>query len=93
MLIIKALNHPQSKNFLIKASQIINTIIADIIPETKKPIIPPITVPKITIHSASINRALLPPTRSLPAIQRTGVKTIALTITCISNPTKFKVIN
>ena len=92
MLIISAFSHPQSKKCLIKPSHIINNIIDAIIPETKALNTAPITVPKTTIHKASMNLAFEPPTRILPAIQRTGVSTKTLIIMLINMVSTFNAI-
>ena len=92
MLIMNAFSHPQSKKCLIKPSQRIKIIIEAIIPEKNALKTPPITVPRTTIHKASINLALLAPTRSLPAIQSTGVNTKTLTIMLTNKISRFNVI-
>jgi len=56
--ITSAFNHPQSKKRLISASQIMNIMGAAIKPPTKAPTAAPITVPRTTIHIASVNLAL-----------------------------------
>jgi len=64
-----ALPHPQSKKCLTRASQRINDIIAPIMPEKKAPRIAPITDPRTTIQTASLNLAFSAPTKALPASQ------------------------
>ena len=81
--IMSAFNHPVSKKCFTKASQMNSTIMPARMPEKRYWINPPITVPRITIQSASVNFALSVPAKSLPEIQRTGAKITMLTIICI----------
>ena len=70
--IANAIIHPQSKKCLISASQITNIITAAIRPLLKAPTTAPITVPRTTIHIASVNFAFSLPASALPANQSTG---------------------
>jgi hypothetical protein len=63
-------------------------IIAAIKPPMKLPMTAPITVPRITIHTASVNFAFSFPTSALPANQRTGATIIVPTTIWINSATR-----
>ena len=79
--IAKAITHPQSKNFLTRANQMTNIMIAASKPKpgSNAPIIALIAVPRKTIHIASMNLALSDPTSHLPASHRNGATIIVPT--------------
>jgi len=87
--IASAINHPVSKKCFTNASQTNSTMIAAIIPAKRYWKIPPITIPRTTIHIASVNFALSLPASSLPAIYRTGDRIMMLMIKFITNVSKL----
>jgi len=89
MLIASAFHQPQSKKCFINDSQIKSTIIDAIIPVMKKFNTAPITVPKSTIQTASVNFALSLPDKNLPTIHNTGDTTTTLIIISNNRASKF----
>jgi len=88
--IARAFSHPQSKKRLTSASQIINWIMEAMKPLKSDPKNAPMTVPRITIHMASVNFALSFPESALPESHNTGDSIMTLIITWMTNKSKFR---
>ncbi|MGD0331197.1 MAG: hypothetical protein ABSB40_12280 [Nitrososphaeria archaeon] len=74
--------HEASNKCLNSANQIISRIIATASQAKKYPNTLPIITPNTTIHTVSVNFALLPPTIALPASHKKGEIIMMFSIRC-----------
>lgn len=89
MEMASAFSHPQSKKCFTNASQSISWMMEAMMPTKKAPKSVPITVPRMTIQTASVNFAFPFSTSALPDSQRTGESIMVFTIMFMTSASKL----